>query len=514
MTSTVIEPLFLKNRDLIDQNRKKATAFELCRAMSEMVEDRNIEGAQIVRGVWKLYLKNNASRMKILTEGLAVRGISVTVYDDNPYRRTFDDSPVEKITIKDLPLSMDSEVIEKFLKEQEELSLKSTVRFGREKDSNGAWTQYKNGDRFVYALAPIIPALPREAVIGGVPCRIFHSSQDDTCKSCKQTGHKAGDEDCPALDRSGNIQPFRTHENVLSNYAPCKLTYLGTEFNSLEHLYQWLKATDLGMEGLAEQIRLAKHAGAAHAIARDNIDKDLAKGWEEKSVPTMYTCLEVKAKQCTPFKEALQESGENMLVEATSNLFWAGGLDPYIVAITKPEFWPGKNMLGELLMRLRQTLQGINESENSTFDENALIHSSPVGQATSHQDDAQHFSSPNNSISAASLLSSQTSVQITSEGPGPVKETREPSILRKVGSLFKSNTGLNRIDNFFQKENKKRRASASPPKEKGQKTSRKEDDSIVIEDSSIDDSQKSPSILAGKSDPKHGNTNHKPNNPL
>ena len=282
-----------------------------------------------------------------------MRGTAITVYETNPYKRHFDDTPVEKITLKDLPLSMPNESIEKFLQDHKELQLKTNIRFSKERDEFGNLTNYKNGDRFVYAIAPIIPALPRETTIDGVPCRIYHSSQDNTCKSCKIQGHKVGDDECPALDRSGMILPFRSHDNILSNYAPCNLTYMGLEFKSLEHLYQWMKASDLEMEDLAEQIRLSKHAGAAHAIARDYIDSEMAKSWEEKSISTMYTCLTVKVEQCEKFKQALIESGDSILAEATRNTFWAAGLDPYTLAMTRQQYWPGENKLGELLMKLR-----------------------------------------------------------------------------------------------------------------------------------------------------------------
>ncbi len=496
--TTVIEPLYIKNRDIMSQSTRKATVLEICRAASEVVEHRYIEGAQIVRGVWKLYLKNVTAKNRILTQGLSLRGTSISAYESNPYKRSFDDTPVEKITIKDLPLSMPNETIEKFLKDHEELQLKTTIRFGKEKDQDGNWTNYKNGDRFVYAIAPIIPTLPRETIINGVPCRVFHSSQDNTCKACRETGHKVGDEECLALDRSGTIQPFKSHDNILSNFAPCKITYLGIEFDSLEHMYQWLKATDLGVEDIAEQIRLAKHAGAARAIARDFIDSDLAKEWEEKSVQTMYMCLTHKARQCGAFKEALIQSGENILVEATNNNFWAAGLDPYTVSMTKKEFWPGKNMLGDLLMKLRSNIQ------NDTLDN------------ISHTDDT------NNSF----LNTTTQSSPIQNEGDALTSETQEEnetqgahtpdkqetqkegtSMFKRFGSLFKSNTQLNKIDNYFPPDKKKRRATTSPVNDKSQKLTRKDQNDMSYESET---SEKSPSLLASSRRYQGSNTNHKP----
>lgn len=494
MAGNHIEPVYFKNRDIPGQSNKKTSGFEVCKAAANVVENRSIEGAQLVRGVWKLYLKSQTSRMKVLTHGLAIREVSVTIYDSNPYARTFDDTPAEKITLKDLPLSFDNVAIEQFLKDHEGLSLKSNIRFGKEKDYDGNWTQYKNGDRYLYALAPVIPALPREAMIDGVPCRIFHNSQDDTCKSCKESGHKAGDENCPALDRSGSIQPFKTHENILSNYAPCKLTYLGAEFASLEHLYQWLKANDLGMEALAEQIRHSKHAGAARAIARDNIDSDMAKDWEKKSISTMYKCLEVKALQCTEFKEALIESGNNILVEATSDIFWGAGMDPYTVSITKQTYWPGENRLGDLLMKLRHNLPELED----TFDDSVkvLAHSSPVR-------DVELIENQHSEHATQSSFDTQQTLDHDTEKAG-----NETSLIKKVGSFLKhkSNTQLNKIEKYLvnpRETHKKRRASTSPPKTKYDKQSRS-DETECEESSQFMD--RSHSLLTGKI--VNGKTNH------
>ncbi len=484
--SAVIEPLYIKNRDIMAESTRKATVLEICRAASQIVEERNIEGAQIVRGLWKLYLKNITAKNRILTQGLSLRGTTITVYETNPYKRSFDDAPVEKITLKDIPLSMPNEVIEKFLNEHEELQLKSNIRFGKERDSDGNWTNYKNGDRFIYASAPIIPALPREAVINGIPCRVFHSSQDDTCKSCRTTGHRVGDDDCPALDRSGNIKPFKSHDNILSNFAPCKIYYHGLEFDSLEHMYQWIKAIDLGLDDLAEQIRLAKHAGAAKAIARDFIDVEMAKQWEEKSIQTMYMCLTHKARQCGAFKETLIESGESILAEATNNTFWAAGLDPYTLALTKPEYWPGQNKLGDLLMKLRAQIKegSLEDDMNETSMTQETQGSPQMVSPTQHE-------------------SKKNEKEETQKGPS--------SVFRKFGAMFRSNSQLNKIDKYFPSD-KKRRPTTSPVNDKSKKQA-KHDHSETFDEESCDESEPSPSLLTNKSRSRvDRNTNHKPLN--
>lgn len=240
------------------------------------------------------------------------------------------------------------------------------IKYGKAKDANGKWTNYKNGDRFVYALAPVIPALPRSTKINGIPCRIFHDSQDEECKACFQSGHKSGTEDCPAYNNNDNVLSFRSHESVYSNFYACDIPYKDIMFPSLEHAYQWEKAISLGYFGIADEIANAEHAGVARAIANKNIPALESSLWEDKCEQVMTELLEIKAKTHDDFRNALLESGEKILAEATSHRFWATGLDMRKTEMTKSDWWPGKNMLGKLLMTLRNKIKMENEQLTET----------------------------------------------------------------------------------------------------------------------------------------------------
>ena len=56
------------------------------------------------------------------------------------------------------------------------------------------------------------------------------------------------------------------------------------------------------------------------------------------------------------FKSTLIDSGVKDLVECTQDLFWASGLAPRLTATTKPSFYPGSNMLGNILGSVRRDL--------------------------------------------------------------------------------------------------------------------------------------------------------------
>ena len=99
-------------------------------------------------------------------------------------------------------------------------------------------TSFKNGDRYVYAVAPVIPVLDRYVTIGDMRGRIFHDAQFTVCRSCNQNGHKPGDEVCPAKANEGEVVAFRSAENPLSNFFLCDITYKGKTHKSLEHAFQ------------------------------------------------------------------------------------------------------------------------------------------------------------------------------------------------------------------------------------------------------------------------------------
>ena len=52
-----------------------------------------------------------------------------------------------------------------------------------------------NGNPIVYVNAEVSPPLPKETVICGHPCRIWHPSQKNFCKRCASHGHRTIDTD-------------------------------------------------------------------------------------------------------------------------------------------------------------------------------------------------------------------------------------------------------------------------------------------------------------------------------
>ncbi len=292
---------------------------------------------------------------------LVLRNLSVALYDQNPavLNQRAPNEMREKITIRDIPLSYSNEEVEKYL-EDKGVSVKSPVMYAKERDPSGRLTEYKNGDRYVYAVYPVLPLLPRFDTIGSRRCRIFHKGQfESNCKACNNRGHKAGDDTCPARNDEDNITAFKAHTHILSNCANVDMGYNEMQFSSAQQIFEWEKAKYMERDELADLVLRSVHAGIAMRLTRNAFvmdTSDIAE-WEGNSIELMRYIIDEKAKQCEAYRDALVGTGDKIIAAAIPDLFWGTGLDPSQSAATLPKYWPGHNMLGAIMMELREQLQ-------------------------------------------------------------------------------------------------------------------------------------------------------------
>ena len=69
----------------------------------------------------------------------------------------------------------------------------------------------------------------------------------------------------------------------------------------------------------------------------------------------MKRLLTLKAKQCTEYQAALSNSAPVMAAAITDKC-WGTGLSAQATTRTKPEYWPGNNMLGKIMADIRDEL--------------------------------------------------------------------------------------------------------------------------------------------------------------
>ncbi len=139
------------------------------------------------------------------------------------------------------------------------------------------------------------------------------------------------------------IDKFEGEFEFLSNFAPSTFTFEGITYPTNEHFFQAMKTNDLGMR---KAIAAAKTPGAAKRMGRQ---VQLRPDWERVKVDIMRTGLRCKFEHPI-LAQKLINTGNELLVEGN----WWGD-----------RFWgqcdgTGRNMLGQLLMELREELK-VNE---------------------------------------------------------------------------------------------------------------------------------------------------------
>lgn len=137
------------------------------------------------------------------------------------------------------------------------------------------------------------------------------------------------------------ITAFRGRWAKLSNYSLCTIFYAGHAHTSIEHAYQAQKTTD---PGLQKMIRECATPALAKRVARA---VTLRPDWEAIKDGIMLDLLREKFAY-EPERSILLSTGDEELVEGNwwGDRYW--GQDP---------IGHGKNMLGKLLMQVRDELR-------------------------------------------------------------------------------------------------------------------------------------------------------------
>lgn len=130
----------------------------------------------------------------------------------------------------------------------------------------------------------------------------------------------------------------------LSNFAAYRIKLAGKHWPTSEHYFQAQKFKD---PALREKIRKAKSPMIAARMGRDR-SNPLRRDWESAKVGVMTEAVIAKFSQHDDLRELLLGTGDALLVEHTDNdSYWGDGGDG-----------SGKNMLGQILMRVRERLRG------------------------------------------------------------------------------------------------------------------------------------------------------------
>lgn len=148
------------------------------------------------------------------------------------------------------------------------------------------------------------------------------------------------------MNDNNEIRFYRAsgEHGYLSNLFKRGIVFDGRYFDCSEKAYQWGKPKDRNVaEWLKDAPKPHLCAMAAHAL----FAFDIVENWNNIKVDRMWDVLREKFRQHQDLREMLLATGEAILIEESKNdAFWGIG-----------KRGNGKNMLGILLMSIREELQ-------------------------------------------------------------------------------------------------------------------------------------------------------------
>lgn len=140
-----------------------------------------------------------------------------------------------------------------------------------------------------------------------------------------------------------NFYSTKVAYGCFSNFSAYKIFLKGKNWKTAEHYFQAQKFAGKPDE---EELRLADSPMRVAKMGRDG-KRPLRKDWEEVKDDIMRQALRAKFTQNKELKKILLETDDAILVEHTANdNYWGDGGDGN-----------GKNMLGKLLMEVREELK-------------------------------------------------------------------------------------------------------------------------------------------------------------
>jgi ribA/ribD-fused uncharacterized protein len=140
---------------------------------------------------------------------------------------------------------------------------------------------------------------------------------------------------------------------MFSNMFDAKTQIDSVTFPTVEHYFQWSKAKLFGDGAIAEKILKTPSPKAVKALGKKV--KDFNKDeWDTKKDEIMRKGVKAKIAQHPDIKTKLLETGTRPIGEANArDKYWGIGTSTDTAKAKDPAKWPGKNVLGKILMELR-----------------------------------------------------------------------------------------------------------------------------------------------------------------
>lgn len=151
-----------------------------------------------------------------------------------------------------------------------------------------------------------------------------------------------------------DVLSFKGKNDILSNFYEHDIYYGGIKFNCVEQAYQHTKAVMCERMDIATRLLHLKTGyeqwRCAKAVQVDD-------RWADERVNIMRKILRCKLSFVPQYRELLSKSTGTIVEAVPGDKFWSSGLNKREACTHDPSTYPGKNVMGQLHMEMRELLK-------------------------------------------------------------------------------------------------------------------------------------------------------------
>jgi ribA/ribD-fused uncharacterized protein len=150
---------------------------------------------------------------------------------------------------------------------------------------------------------------------------------------------------------------FHGKDSFLSNFHPAPFELDGESYTGSEQFFQYKKAVRIGDKDVASKILSTDNPIEQMRLGRKLLYTE--DQWNDEAAEQhMEVAVKAKFQQNPELKKKLLETGQKMLIECNvHDSYWGNGRSLYDKDAKEQTKWKGKNKMGEVLCRVRETLK-------------------------------------------------------------------------------------------------------------------------------------------------------------
>lgn len=176
------------------------------------------------------------------------------------------------------------------------------------------------------------------------------------------------------MQRVGNFTCFFTQSDMFSNWYRIGFSIDNIPFNCGEQAMMYYKAMLFKDHATAQKILREPSARGQKALGRQVAGFSDA-AWLQHREPIMEKICEARFSQNPALHKALLDTAGTQLVEASPyDRIWGAGVAASDSRISDPTKWPGLNLLGKVLDRVRERLIDAELSRNALTRQAQRVH--------------------------------------------------------------------------------------------------------------------------------------------